>query len=110
LSGLLLYIGTACSIQLLASQPARRQLVLPDHECALCMLLPPWHPFSPSQIDKCFGFDTAVEEAQRSLVCARVEAKSAGGICIVKLMGRDAGWIGLNASMASGLWVWGSHV
>lgn len=53
-------------------------------------------------IDRCFGFDTAVEEAQRSLVCARVEAKSAGGISIVKLMGRDAGWIGLNASMASG--------
>lgn len=54
------------------------------------------------QIDRCFGVDTAVEEAQRSLVCARVEAKSAGGICVVKLMGREAGWIALNASMASG--------
>lgn len=30
-------------------------------------------------IDRCFGFDTAVEEAQRSLICARVEARSAGG-------------------------------
>ncbi len=30
-------------------------------------------------IDKCFGFDTAVEEAQRSLICARIEARSAGG-------------------------------
>lgn len=54
-------------------------------------------------IDRCFGVDTAVEEAQRSLVCARVEAKSAGGICVVKLMGREAGWIALNASMASGV-------
>lgn len=54
-------------------------------------------------IDKCFGFDTAVEEAQRSLVCARVEAKSAAGISIVKLMGRQSGFIAMNASMASGV-------
>jgi len=42
-------------------------------------------------IDRCFGFDTAVEEAQRSLICARVEARSAGGISVVKLMGRQSG-------------------
>ena len=54
-------------------------------------------------IDKCFGFDTAVEEAQRALICARVEAKSAAGIAIVKLMGRSSGFISLNASMASGV-------
>ena len=54
-------------------------------------------------IDKCFGFDTAVEEAQRSLICARVEAKSAAGIAIVKLMGRQSGFIAMNASMASGV-------
>jgi 6-phosphofructokinase 1 len=54
-------------------------------------------------IDKCFGFDTAVEEAQRSLICARVEAKSAAGISIVKLMGRQSGFIAMNASMASGV-------
>jgi len=53
-------------------------------------------------IDRCFGFDTAVEEAQRSLVSARVEAKSAAGISIVKLMGRQSGFISMNASMASG--------
>jgi 6-phosphofructokinase 1 len=28
------------------------------------------------QIDKCFGFDTAVEEAQRALQAAKVEASS----------------------------------
>lgn len=54
-------------------------------------------------IDRCFGFDTAVEEAQRSLVCARVEARSAAGISIVKLMGRSSGFISMNASMASGV-------
>lgn len=54
-------------------------------------------------IDRCFGFDTAVEEAQRSLICARVEARSAAGISIVKLMGRQSGFISMNASMASGV-------
>ena len=54
-------------------------------------------------IDKCFGFDTAVEEAQRSLICARIEARSAGGISVVKLMGRQSGFIAMNASMASGV-------
>jgi hypothetical protein len=54
------------------------------------------------QIDRCFGFDTAVEEAQRSLISARVEARSSGGISVVKLMGRQSGFIAMNASMASG--------
>jgi 6-phosphofructokinase 1 len=54
-------------------------------------------------IDRCFGFDTAVEEAQRSLVCARVEARAAAGITVVKLMGRQSGFIAMNASMASGV-------
>ncbi|KAL4422989.1 hypothetical protein ABPG77_005469 [Micractinium sp. CCAP 211/92] len=54
-------------------------------------------------IDRCFGFDTAVEEAQRSLISARVEARSSGGISVVKLMGRQSGFIAMNASMASGV-------
>ncbi len=52
------------------------------------------HSF-PVQIDKCFGFDTAVEEAQRALLAAKVEASSAyHGIGLVKLMGRQSGFIG----------------
>ena len=48
------------------------------------------------QIDKCFGFDTAVEEAQRALMAAKVEASSAfRGIGIVKLMGRQSGFIAM---------------
>lgn len=56
------------------------------------------------QIDKCFGFDTAVEEAQRALISAKVEAASAyHGVGVVKVMGRQSGFIALNASMASGV-------
>lgn len=55
-------------------------------------------------IDKCFGFDTAVEEAQRALICAKVEASSAfNGIGLVKLMGRQSGFIAMDASMSSGV-------
>ena len=55
-------------------------------------------------IDKCFGYDTAVEEAQRALICAKVEASSAfRGVGIVKVMGRQSGFIAVNASMASGM-------
>lgn len=55
------------------------------------------------QIDKCFGFDTAVEEAQRALLAAKVEAVSGyKGLGVVKLMGRSSGFIAMQASMASG--------
>ena len=55
-------------------------------------------------IDKCFGFDTAVEEAQRALLAAKVEASSArNGVGLVKLMGRQSGFIAMQASMASGV-------
>ncbi|GFR51324.1 hypothetical protein Agub_g13689 [Astrephomene gubernaculifera] len=55
-------------------------------------------------IDKCFGFDTAVEESQRALMAAKVEASSARrGIGLVKLMGRQSGFIAMQASMASGV-------
>lgn len=58
------------------------------------------------QIDKCFGFDTAVEESQRALMAAKVEATSAyKGIGLVKLMGRQSGFIAMQASMASGMWL-----
>ena len=43
-------------------------------------------------IDKSFGFDTAVEEAQRAINAAHVEAERvANGVGIVKLMGRYSG-------------------
>ncbi|XP_052171278.1 ATP-dependent 6-phosphofructokinase 6 [Diospyros lotus] len=53
-------------------------------------------------IDKSFGFDTAVEEAQRAINAAHVEAGSAeNGIGVVKLMGRYSGFIAMYATLAS---------
>lgn len=55
-------------------------------------------------IDKSFGFDTTVEEAQRALLAAKVEASSARkGIGLVKLMGRRSGFTAMQASLASGV-------
>ncbi len=81
------------------------------------MGLPISVPNPALQIDKCFGFDTAVEEAQEALLAAKVEASSAyRGVGVVKLMGRSSGFIAMQASLASGgritagskdLWVWG---
>jgi 6-phosphofructokinase 1 len=54
-------------------------------------------------MDKTFGFDTAVEEAQRAINSAYIEAHSAyHGIGVVKLMGRSSGFIAMQASLASG--------
>ncbi|XP_042060132.1 ATP-dependent 6-phosphofructokinase 3-like isoform X2 [Salvia splendens] len=53
-------------------------------------------------IDRSFGFDTAVEEAQRAINAAHVEADSAeNGIGMVKLMGRYSGFIAMHATLAS---------
>ncbi|KAJ4708131.1 ATP-dependent 6-phosphofructokinase [Melia azedarach] len=53
-------------------------------------------------IDKSFGFDTAVEEAQRAINAAHVEAESIeNGIGVVKLMGRHSGFIAMYATLAS---------
>ncbi|KAF6149928.1 hypothetical protein GIB67_008649, partial [Kingdonia uniflora] len=53
-------------------------------------------------IDKSFGFDTAVEEAQRAINAAHVEVESfENGVGIVKLMGRYSGFIAMYATLAS---------
>jgi len=53
-------------------------------------------------IDHSFGFYTAVEEAQRAIQSAKVEAECGiNGIGLVKLMGRQSGFIALLASLAS---------
>jgi 6-phosphofructokinase 1 len=52
--------------------------------------------------DRSFGLVTAVEEAQKVLTCAHVEAKGAhNGIGLVKVMGREAGFIAAGATLAS---------
>ncbi|KAK8543199.1 hypothetical protein V6N12_015763 [Hibiscus sabdariffa] len=53
-------------------------------------------------IDKSFGFDTAVEEAQRAINAAHVEAESFDNcIGLVKVMGRYSGFIAMHATLAS---------
>jgi len=53
-------------------------------------------------VSRTFGFFSAVEEAVRVLDCAHTEARSVpGGISLVKLMGRHAGFITAGATVAS---------
>ncbi|XP_050388011.1 ATP-dependent 6-phosphofructokinase 3-like [Argentina anserina] len=53
-------------------------------------------------IDKSFGFDSAVEEAQRAINAAHVESVSIeNGIGVVKVMGRYSGFIAMYATLAS---------
>jgi 6-phosphofructokinase 1 len=50
-----------------------------------------------------FGFETAVEQARHVLDCAHTESKGVDhGIGLVKLMGRDSGFIAAHAALASG--------
>jgi 6-phosphofructokinase 1 len=54
-------------------------------------------------IDRCFGFHTAVSEAAHVLRVARNEADAVPrGITIVKLMGRESGFIAAHASKQAG--------
>ena len=47
-------------------------------------------------IDRSFGFDTAVQETQRAINCAKVEAEAAiNGLGLVKVMGRASGQIAM---------------
>ncbi len=53
-------------------------------------------------MDKTFGFETAVQAAANILSCAHNEAKGAfNGLGLVRLMGRDSGFIAAYASLAN---------
>lgn len=52
-------------------------------------------------ISRSFGFDTAVEKATEAVQCGHVEATGVnGGVGLVKLMGREAGFIAAQATLA----------
>jgi len=52
-------------------------------------------------LDKSFGFETAFAESVKALTCAHVESLgSRNGIGLVKLMGRDSGFIASFAALA----------
>ena len=53
-------------------------------------------------VDKTFGFETAVATARLAIEAAHAEARSvANGVGLVKLMGRNTGFIAANATLAS---------
>ncbi len=53
-------------------------------------------------IDRSFGFDTAVERAVEVVAAAHMEARSAiNGIGLVKLMGRESGFIAAHTALAN---------
>ena len=53
-------------------------------------------------VDKTFGFETAVAMARIAIDAAHTEARSAlNGVGLVKLMGREAGFIATSATLAS---------
>jgi len=53
-------------------------------------------------VEKTFGFSTAVEEARTAIAAAHNEARAAwNGIGLVKLMGRDSGFIAMHATLAN---------
>lgn len=52
-------------------------------------------------LDKCFGFETAFAEAVNAVKCAYTEACGAvNGVGLLKLMGRDSGFIACFAALA----------
>ena len=54
-----------------------------------------------SYIDKSFGFESAFTSAQNIILNAHYEAKGAqNGVALIKLMGRDSGFIAANVALA----------
>jgi 6-phosphofructokinase 1 len=55
-----------------------------------------------SYVRKSFGFETAVEEAAKAVLSATTEARSApNGVGLVKLMGRESGFIAAHTAIAA---------
>ena len=52
--------------------------------------------------DQTFGFDTAVDCATDALDRLHTTAESHGRVIVLEVMGRNAGWIALNAGVAGG--------
>lgn len=54
-------------------------------------------------LDRTFGFQTAVDEAIKAIRSAAIEARSAfNGVGLVRVMGRQSGFIAMHAALASG--------
>lgn len=89
--------GTLRASQLIADEIARRGLKI-SVGC-----VPKTIDNDISFIDKSFGFETAFSVASEIVRNAHNEAKGAyNGIAMIKLMGRDSGFIAANTALATG--------
>jgi 6-phosphofructokinase 1 len=88
--------GTHRGANAISQEAARRRI--PMAVCGVPKTIDNDIPF----IDKSFGFDTAVEEAVKTINCAHVEASDCvDGVAVVKLMGRECGFVAMHATLAS---------
>jgi 6-phosphofructokinase 1 len=68
---------------------------------AICVILKGINRDVPI-FDTCFGFETAVEESSRLLLCAYNLAKShSNGVSLVKLPGMDSGFLACYAALST---------
>lgn len=80
--------GTLRGVQKIAGEAARQGLAIS------VIGIPKTIDNDVSFVEKTFGFETAVTEARRATYAANTEAEAArNGIGLVKLMGRDSGFI-----------------
>jgi 6-phosphofructokinase 1 len=88
--------GTLRGAQRIAGEAKRRGLPL------AVVGIPKTIDNDVSFVQKTFGFETAVTEARRAIYAANTEAEAArGGVGLVKLMGRDSGFIAAYAVLAN---------
>ena len=89
--------GTLRGAQAIAAEAARQRMTLS------VIGVPKTIDNDVSFVQKTFGFETAVTEAQRALSAANAEAEAASnGVGLVKVMGRDSGFIAAYATLADG--------
>jgi 6-phosphofructokinase 1 len=88
--------GTLRGAEKISQEAARRGLTIG------VIVVPKTIDNDISFVQRTFGFDTAVAEARRATDAANAEAESArNGIGLVKLMGRDSGFIAAYSALAN---------
>jgi 6-phosphofructokinase 1 len=89
--------GTLRGAQKIGEEAARRGLAIS------VIGIPKTIDNDVSFVQKTFGFETAVSESRRATSAARVEAEGARhGVGLVKLMGRDSGFIAAYSALVDG--------
>lgn len=88
--------GTICGAHKIVQEVMRRKLRLS------VAVVPKTIDNDIETVSSTFGFATAVEESQRAISAAAIEARDfPNGVAIVQLMGRNSGFIAMHATLAS---------